>query len=109
MRQAIEEGFILDVLASYATYKAYWRLLKKVEDDPRYDKRKAEYLLKSFVELHPHAIGEKVRICVEHFAAQVQGEISGRAKAMIVTPSRRHAVRYRLAGGRGLEGGGVPL
>jgi len=97
MRQAIEEGFILDVLASYTTYRAYWRLLKKVEDDPRYDKKKAEYLLKSFVELHPHAIGEKVRICVEHFAAQVQGEIGGRAKAMIVTRSRRHAVRYKLA------------
>jgi type I restriction enzyme, R subunit len=97
MRKAIEEGFILDVLANYTTYKAYWRLLKKVEDDPRYDKRKAEYLLKSFVELHPHAIGEKVRICVEHFAAQVQGEIAGKAKAMIVTRSRLHAVRYRLA------------
>ncbi len=64
MRQAIEEGFILDVLANYTTYTAYWRLLKKVEDDPRYDRKKAEYLLKSFVELHPHAIGEKVRIMV---------------------------------------------
>jgi type I restriction enzyme R subunit len=61
MRQAIEEGFILDVLASYTTYTAYWRLLKKVADDPRYDRKKAEYLLKSFVELHPHAIGEKGR------------------------------------------------
>ncbi len=97
MRQAIEEGFILDVLATYATYKAYWRLLKRVEDDPRYDKKKAEYLLKSFVELHPHAIGEKVKICVEHFAAKVQGEVGGKAKAMIVTRSRLHAVRYRLA------------
>ena len=97
MRQAIEEGFILNVLASYATYKAYWRLLKKIEDDPRYDKRKAEHLLKSFVELHPHAIGEKVAVCVEHFAAQVTGEIGGRAKAMIVTRSRLHAVRTKLA------------
>lgn len=97
MRQAIEEGFILDVLANYATYKAYWRLLKKVEDDPRYDKKKAQYLLKSFVELHPHAIGEKVKICVAHFAAKVQGEIGGKAKAMIVTRSRLHAVRYKLA------------
>ncbi len=109
MRQAIEEGFILDVLANYTTYTAYWRLLKKVEDDPRYDKRKAEYLLKSFVELHPHAIGEKVRICVEHFAAQVQGEISGRAKAMIVTRSRLHAVRYRLAVDRYLKERGYPF
>lgn len=97
MRQAIEEGFILDVLANYTTYKAYWRLLKKIEDDPRYDKKKAEYLLKSFVELHPHAINEKVRVMVEHFAAKVQGEIGGKAKAMVVTRSRLHAVRYKLA------------
>ncbi|HUX20938.1 MAG TPA: RNA-binding domain-containing protein [Spirochaetia bacterium] len=97
MRQAIEEGFILDVLASYTTYKAYWRLLKKVADDPRYDKKKAEYLLKSFVELHPHAIGQKVEICMEHFMTKVQSEIGGKAKAMIVTRSRLHAVRYKLA------------
>jgi len=109
MRQAIEEGFILDVLTSYTTYTAYWRLLKKVEDDPRYDKKKAAYLLKSFVELHPHAIGEKVRICVEHFAAKVQGEIGGRAKAMIVTRSRLHAVRYKLAIDRYLAERGYPF
>jgi type I restriction enzyme R subunit len=109
MRQAIEEGFILDVLANYATYKAYWRLLKKVEDDPRYDKKKAEYLLKSFVELHPHAIAEKVKICVEHFAAKVQGEIGGKAKAMIVTRSRLHAVRYKLAVDKYLAERGYPF
>ena len=109
MRQAIEEGFILDVLANYTTYTAHWRLLKKVEADPRYDKKKAEYLLKSFVELHPHAIGEKVRIMVEHFAAQVQGEVGGRAKAMIVTRSRLHAVRYRLAVDRYLKERGYPF
>ncbi|MGH7558902.1 MAG: RNA-binding domain-containing protein [Gemmatimonadota bacterium] len=97
MRQAIEEGFILDVLANYTTYKTYWRLLKKIEDDPRYDRRKAQYLLKSFVDLHPHAIQEKIRIMVDHFAGKVQGEISGRAKAMIVTRSRLHAVRYKRA------------
>ena len=108
MRQAIEEGFILDVLASYTTYKAYWRLLKKIEDDPRYDKRKAEYLLKSFVELHPHAIREKIAICVEHFGAQVAGEIGGRAKAMIVTRSRLHAVRAKLVLDRYLSEKGHP-
>ena len=108
MRQAIEEGFILDVLANYATYKAYWRLLKKIEDDPRYDKSQAEYLLKSFVDLHPHAIREKTAICVEHFAAQVAGAIDGRAKAMIVTRSRLHAVRTRLALDRYLAEKGHP-
>ncbi len=109
MRQAIEEGFILDVLASYSTYKAYWRLLKTVETDPRYDKKKAEYLLKSFADLHPHAIGEKVRLCVEHFAAHTKGEIGGKAKAMIVTRSRLHAVRYRLAIDRCLAKRGYPF
>ena len=108
MRQAIDEGFILNVLASYATYKAYWRLLKKIEDDPRYDKSKAEYLLRSFVDLHPHAIREKIAICVEHFAAQAAGEIGGRAKAMIVTRSRLHAVRTKLALDRYLAEKGHP-
>ena len=109
MRQAIEENFILDVLANYSTYKSYWRLLKKIEDDPRYDRRKAEYLLKSFVDLSDHAIGEKVRICIEHFAAQVQNEIGGRAKAMIVTRSRLHAVRCRRALDKYLADCGSPF
>jgi type I restriction enzyme, R subunit len=108
MRQAIEEAFILDVLANYSTYKAYWRLLKKIEDDPRYNRKKAEYLLKTFVELHPHAVGEKVRIAIEHFAAEVQAEIGGRAKAMIVTRSRLHAVRFRLAVDKYLAERGYP-
>jgi type I restriction enzyme, R subunit len=109
MRQAIEEGFILDVLANYTTYATYWRLLKKVEDDPRYDKSKAQYLLKSFVDLHSHAIGEKVRVMVEHFAAQVQNEIGGTAKAMIVTRSRLPAVRFRLAVDKYLTERGLPF
>ena len=83
MRQAIEEGFILDVLESYTTYKAYWRLLKTIEDDPRYDKSKASYLLRSFVDLHPHAIDEKVRIIVEHFTGKSQSEIGGRYKLAV--------------------------
>lgn len=109
MRQAIEEGFILDVLEHYATYKAYWRLLKTIETDPRYDKSKATYLLKSFVELHPHAINEKVRVMADHFATQVQHEIGGKAKAMIVTRSRLHAVRYKLAVDRFLKEKGYPF
>jgi len=109
MRQAIEEKFILDVLADYSTYKTYWRLLKTIKDDPRYDKHKAEYLLKSFVELHPHAIGEKVKIMVEHFVSQAQNEIGGKAKAMIVTRSRLHAVRFKLAVDRYLKEKGYPF
>ena len=109
MRQAIEEGFILDVLESYTTYRSYWRLLKKIEDDPHYDKSKAYYLLRSFVDLHPHAIEEKVRIMVEHFTGKSQSEIGGRAKAMIVTRSRLHAVRYKLAVDRNLAELGNPF
>lgn len=96
MRQAIEEGFILDVLQSYTTLKVYWNLLKKVEDDPHYERDKASYLLQSFVGLHEHAIRKKVEIMVEHFHQQVAGRIGGRAKAMVVTRSRLHAVRYRV-------------
>ena len=96
MRQAIEEGFILDTLAHYATYRSYWRLSKTIESDPRYDKSQATLLLKSFVDLHPHAVREKVGIILEHFAGRVQSKIQGRAKAMIVTRSRLHAVRYKL-------------
>ena len=109
MRQAIEEGFILDVLASYTTYRSYWQLIKTIEEDPRYDKSKAAYLLRAFVDLHPHAIEEKVRIMVEHFIAKSQSEIGGRAKAMIVTRSRLHAVRYKLAVDRHLAELGNPF
>lgn len=97
MRQAIDERFILDVLENYTTYKMYWNLLKTVEGDPKYERGKANYLLKSFVDLHEHSINKKVAIIIEHFAGQVMHRIDGRAKAMIVTRSRLHAVRYKTA------------
>ena len=109
MRQAIEEGFILDVLESYTTYRSYWKLYKTIEDDPSYDKAKAAYLLKAYVDLHPHAIEEKVGIMVEHFMAKSRHEIGGKAKAMIVTRSRLHAVRYKLAVDRRLAELGSPF
>jgi type I restriction enzyme R subunit len=108
MRQAIEEKFILDVLENYTTYKVYWSLLKKVEADPHYEKGKASYLLRAFVDLHDHAIAKKVQVMVEHFHGQVASRIGGRAKAMIVTRSRLHAVRYRLAVDRYLKEKGYP-
>ena len=77
MRQAIEEGFILDVLEHYTTYKTYWKLLKTIEDDPHYEKGKASYLLRSFVDLHAHAIRKKLEIMVEHFHGQVAHHIGG--------------------------------
>ncbi|MFQ5857019.1 MAG: type I restriction endonuclease subunit R, partial [Anaerolineae bacterium] len=96
MRQAIEEGFILDVLENYTTYASYFRLLKTVEDDPRFDKAQAAAMLKSFVDLHEHTIRRKVEIMVAHFARHVQHRIDGQAKAMIVTRSRLHCVRFKL-------------
>jgi type I restriction enzyme R subunit len=108
MRQAIEEGFILDVLENYTTYKVYWNLLKKISEDPRYDREKASYLLRSFVDLHPHAVEKKIEIMVNHFAEQVAYRIGGRAKAMIVTRSRKHAVRYKLAVDAYLKTKGYP-
>jgi type I restriction enzyme, R subunit len=95
MRQAIEENFIMNVLQNYTTYKAYWNLLKKIEDDPRYDRNKANYLLKTFVDLHEHTIAKKVGIMLDHFVEHVAPRIGGKAKAMIVTRSRLHAVRYK--------------
>ncbi len=109
MRQAIEENFILDVLENYTTYRTYWNLLKKVADDPRYDRKKAAYLLKAFVDLHEHAIDRKVAVMLEHFGGHVYHRIGGRAKAMIVTRSRLHAVRYKEAVGRYLKERGHPF
>lgn len=97
MRQAIEEGFILDVLANYTTYKRYYKLIKKVEDDPNVPKRKTARELNRFVELHPHNLNQKVEIIVEHFRYNTKMQIGGSAKAMIVTGSRLHAVRYKQA------------
>ena len=97
MKQAIEERFILDVLKNYTTYKAYWRLLKTVGDDPEYESRKAKRLLQRFVDLSEESIAKKIEIIVEHFHEHVVHQIQNKAKAMIVTRSRRHALRYYRA------------
>jgi len=97
MRQAIEEHFILDVLEHYTTYKTYYRLIKSIEDDPKVDKRKAARALARFMSLHPHNIAQKTEVMVEHFRHFTMHRIGGRAKAMVVTSSRLHAVRYKQA------------
>lgn len=97
LRQAIEEGFILDVLKNYTTFQTYFNLTKKIEDDPQYEKKKGIALLRSYVELHEHAIGKKTELIIEHFLTHVSRQIDGYAKAMLVTRSRLHAVRYKLA------------
>lgn len=94
MRQAIEEDFILDVVKNYTTYSTYYRLVKAVEDDPRLPKKKAARALAKFMSLHPHNLEQKTEVMVEHFRQKVQGHLGGRAKAMVVTSSRLHAVRY---------------
>ncbi len=94
MRQAIEEGFILDVLQNYMTYKAYYQLEKAIEDDPELSGRKGQRKVARYASLHPTAIGQKVEIIVEHFRRHVMRELSGQAKAMIVTQSREHALKY---------------
>jgi type I restriction enzyme R subunit len=97
MRQAIEENFILDVLHNYTTYKTYYRLIKSIEEDPEVDKKKAARALARFMTLHPHNIAQKTEVMVEHFEHFTRHKIGGRAKAMVVTSSRLHAVRYKEA------------
>lgn len=97
MRQAIEEGHILDVLANYVTYKTYWHIEQATPDDPEYDPARAKAAIARFVSLHPHQLAQKAEVIVEHYRAKVRHKIGGMAKAMVVTASREHAARYKLA------------
>ncbi|MBZ9539787.1 type I restriction endonuclease subunit R [Modicisalibacter tunisiensis] len=97
MRQAIEEGFILDVLTNYVTYSTAWRLAHPDGDDQEVDSKKASRTLAKWVRLHPHNIGQKVEVIVEHYRANVKHLLDGQAKAMVVTASRQEAVRYALS------------
>lgn len=97
MKQAIEESFILDVLANYTTYKQYFRLLSTADSHIELPKHKAKKELMRFVNLHPSVISQKVEIIIEHFQSVTRHKIGGYAKAMVVTGSREAAVRYKLA------------
>lgn len=99
MKQAIDEGFIMDVLQNYTTIQSYFALLKKIEDDPEYDKKKAQKKLKTYVESHEHAIKKKTALMVEHFMDSIvkPKRMGGLAKAMMVTSSRANAVLYKKA------------
>jgi len=94
MRQAIEEGFILDVLKNYMTYQTFFKLSKAIEDDPEVNKRKAGKAIARFVSLHPYNLAQKTEVIVEHFRQITSKKIGGKAKAMVVTASRLHALRY---------------
>ncbi len=94
MRQAIEEGFILDVLKNYTSYELFFKLTKAIEDDPNLNKKKAAKAIGKFVSLHPHNLAQKTEIIIEHFKQIVSHKIGGKAKAMLVCGSRLHAKRY---------------
>ncbi|WP_008316599.1 type I restriction endonuclease subunit R [Leptolyngbya sp. PCC 6406] len=101
MRQAIEEGFILDVLLNYTTYATAWKIAHPASDetavDEEVDSKKARTKLARWVRLHPYNISQKVEVIVEHFREHVRHRLNGQAKAMVVTGSRQEAVRYQLA------------
>ncbi|MAP35380.1 MAG: restriction endonuclease subunit R [Halomonas sp.] len=97
MRQAIEEGFILDVLRNYVTYSTAWKLAHLDDEEQEVDAKKASRTLAKWVRLHPYNIAQRVEVIVEHFRANVRHLLDGQAKAMVVTASRQEAVRYQLA------------
>lgn len=109
MRQAIEEGFIEDVLKSYVTYKTYYKLIKKAEEDPNVERKKAAKALARFMRLHPHNIGQKTEVMIEHFQHFTRHKIGGHAKAMVVTGSRLEAVRYKQEFDRYIQEKGYPI
>ena len=96
MEQAIKEGFIIDVLENYMSFKRYYKLIKRSDiEDSEYDKKKTVRVLGNYVDLQDHAIEKKARIILEHFAAETQNQIQGKARGMLVTKSRLHAVRFK--------------
>ncbi len=97
MKQAIQEGFILDVLQNYTPYESFYKLAKTISDDPLFDKKKAQKKLRAFVEKQPDTITKKARIMVEHFHEQVIRKIGGKARAMVVTAGIERAIDYYYA------------
>ena len=93
MKQAIEEGFIIDVLENYITYKTFYKITQK-QPDREVSKKKASRAIARFLSLHPYNLSQKTEVMIEHFRQVVFNKIGGKAKAMVVTGSRLHAVRY---------------
>lgn len=97
MKQAIEEGFILDVLQNYITYDTFYKLNKEIEEDPKCKTSNAKRQIARFVDLHETNIAQRIEIIVEHFRTTVMEELDGKAKAMVITASREGAVKYKQA------------
>lgn len=111
MKQAIEEGFILDVLANYTTYRSYYEIEKSIEDNPLFDTKKAQKKLRAYVERHKQTIGTKAEIMVEHFITKVFNpkKLKGKAKAMVITQNIESAIRYYQAIQKILDEKGNPF
>ncbi|WP_347052251.1 type I restriction endonuclease subunit R [Flavobacterium olei] len=111
MKQAIEEGFILDVLANYTTYKSYYEIEKSIEDNPLFDTNKAQKKLRAFVEQHKHTIAIKADIVVDHFINKIVNtkKLKGKAKAMVATQSIESAIKYFFAIQKILKEKGEPF
>jgi len=111
MKQAIEEGFILDVLANYTTYKSYYEIQKSIEDNPLFDSKKAQKKLRAYVERNPATINTKAEIMLDHFMGQVVNSkrLRGKARGMVITQSIESAIRYYQAINRILEDKGYPF
>lgn len=108
MRQSIAEGFTLDVLANYCTYERYFKLFKKMEEDREVPKSKVMRQLVNYVDLQPHTIREKVKVMLDHFVHQTAKKINGKARAMVVTRSRLHCVKYIQEMRRQMQDMGLP-
>ena len=108
MRQSISEGFTLDVLQDYTTFKRYFELVKSVSEDKEYEKARTLRTLTNYVDLQHHSIKTKTQIILEHFTARTAKTIEGKGRAMLVTPSRLHCVRYKLEFDRQMQKMGLP-
>ncbi|MDD2635138.1 MAG: type I restriction endonuclease subunit R [Bacteroidales bacterium] len=111
MKQAIEEGFILDVLANYTTYKSYYEIEKSIQDNPLFDTKKAQKKLRAYVERHKQTIGTKAEILTEHFISKIfkTKKLKAKAKAMVITQNIESAIRYYKAISRILDEKGNPF
>ena len=108
MRQSISEGFTLDVLQNYTTFKRYFELVKSVSEDKEYEKARTLRTLTNYVDLQHHSIKTKTQIILEHFTARTAKTIEGKGRAMLVTPSRLHCVRYKQEFDRQMREMGLP-
>lgn len=110
MKQAIEEGFILDVLANYTTYRSYYEIQKSIEDNPEFNTKKAQKKLRSFVESHASTIEVKSNIIIDHFVSKVwKNKMKGQAKAMVVTRDIKSAIKYFVSIRKAIKDQGLPF